>query len=88
MEHLNKRKIIFAFSNQLNQNERLLLYLLSLRKIERLGVNCIIVLRAAFTHSDFKSATKTDNLTVFFALLGSAHIKASRRMVKKLTPAR
>jgi hypothetical protein len=30
---------------------------------------------------------KTDNLTVFFALLGSAHLKADLRMLMKLTPA-
>jgi len=29
---------------------------------------------------------KTDNLTVFFALSGSAGIKASRRMLMKSTP--
>jgi len=35
------------------------------------GVNFINVLRAAFEHSDPKIAKKTDNLTVFLALLVS-----------------
>jgi len=29
---------------------------------------------------------KIDNLTVFLALLGSAHVKAASRMLMKLTP--
>jgi len=33
------------------------------------GANFINVLRAAFTHADSRSAKKTDNLTVFFALV-------------------
>jgi len=44
------------------------------------------VLRAAFMHADPESAKKTDNLTVFFALLGSARAKAARRTLMKLTP--
>jgi len=43
------------------------------------GVNCINVLQAAFTHADPESAKKIDNLTVFFALLGSAHAKAAQK---------
>ncbi len=35
-----------------------------------------------------KAQKKTDNLTVFFALLGSAHVKAGRRSLMKLTPRR
>jgi len=49
-------------------------------------VNFINVLQAAFTHADSKSTKKTDNLTVFLALLGSAHVKAARKMYLKLTP--
>jgi len=33
-----------------------------------------------------ESAKKTDNLTLFFALLGSVLLKAGRRMFLKLTP--
>ncbi len=36
-------------------------------------------------HADPKSAKKTDNLTVFFVLLGFAHIKAARKILVKLT---
>jgi len=39
-----------------------------------LGVNFINVLWAAFTWADPKSAKKTDSLTVFFVLLGSARV--------------
>jgi len=51
-----------------------------------LEVDFINILRAAFERADPKSAQKTDNLTVFFALLGSAHVKAARRTLMKLTP--
>jgi len=50
------------------------------------GFNFINILRAAFAHSDPESAEKTDNLTVFFVLLGSAHIKAAHKTFIKLTP--
>jgi len=49
------------------------------------GVNFINVLQAAFVCADPKRAKKTDNLTVFFALLGSESIKAARRTLIKLT---
>jgi len=40
----------------------------------------------AFMHADPKSAKQTDGLTVFFALLGSAHIKDVRKiLLVKLT---
>ena len=44
------------------------------------------ILRAAFMRADPKSAIKLLNLTVFFALLGSACINAASRMLVKLTP--
>jgi len=44
------------------------------------------ILRLAFTRADPKSAIKTDNLTIFFALLGSARVKDERKMLAKLTP--
>jgi hypothetical protein len=44
---------------------------------EHSGVNFIKVLLAAFTRADHKSAKKTENLTVFLALLGSGHAKAA-----------
>jgi len=37
---------------------------------------------AAFGRADPKSAKKTDNLTVFFMILGSAHVKDAHRMMK------
>jgi hypothetical protein len=39
-----------------------------------------------YTRADPKSAKKTDNLTVFFALLGSALVKAVCRTLMKLIP--
>ena len=35
--------------------------------------------------ADPKTTKKTDSLTVFLACLGSAHVKAARRMLVKLT---
>ena len=49
-------------------------------------VNFTNVLQAAFTRADPKSAIKLLNLTVFFALFGSAQVKAACRMLVKLTP--
>jgi len=37
-------------------------------------------------HTDSKSAKKTDNLSVFFAPLGSVRVKAAHKMLVKLTP--
>jgi hypothetical protein len=48
-------------------------------------VNFINVLQAAFTLQDPESAKKTVKLSVFFALLGSARAKATRRTLMKLT---
>jgi len=50
------------------------------------SVNFINVLRAAFVQADPKSVKKTDNLTVFYTLLGSEHSKAAHRTLMKLTP--
>ena len=50
------------------------------------GVNFTNVLQATFTREDPKSTIKLLNLTVFFALLGSARVKAARRILVKLTP--
>ena len=50
-----------------------------------LGSISSICLRAAFTISDPKSAKKLLDLTVFFALLGSALVKAACKMLVKLT---
>ena len=49
------------------------------------GVNFTNILQAAFTHADPKSAKKTVKLSSFFALLGSACVKAAHRMLVKLT---
>jgi len=37
-------------------------------------------------HADPENAKKIVKLLVFFALLGSAHVKAARRTLMKLTP--
>ena len=52
----------------------------------RPGVNFINVLWAAFMLKDPKSANHLLDLTVFFALLGSAHVKAACRTLIKFTP--
>ena len=49
-------------------------------------VNFINILQAAVTHADPEIAKKLLDLTVFFALLVSALLKAARRMLVKLTP--
>jgi len=41
---------------------------------------------AAFMSTDSKSSKITVKLPVFFALLGSAHVKAARKLLMKLTP--
>ena len=50
------------------------------------GVNFTNILQAAFTPADSKSGKKLLNLNVFFALSGSAGVKATRRTLMKLTP--
>ncbi len=50
------------------------------------GVNFTNVLQSAFAHADPESAKKTDNLTVFFSLLGSGRAKAACGTLVKLTP--
>ena len=51
------------------------------------GVN-FNILQAAFTHADPKSAKKTVNSSSFFALLGSAGVKAARKHVVEIDPRR
>jgi len=41
---------------------------------------------SSFTRADPKSTKRLDELTVFFALLGSVSAKAVHRMLVKLTP--
>jgi len=50
------------------------------------GVNFTNILHDAFTCADLKSAKKADDLTAFFALFGSAHLKAGCKMLVTLTP--
>jgi len=50
------------------------------------GFNFTNILHTAFTRPDPKSAKKTDNLTIYFALLLSAYIKSAHKMLTKLTP--
>jgi len=40
-------------------------------------------LQSTFMHEDLNSAKNTTNLSVFFTLLGSAHVKAARKMLMK-----
>ncbi len=47
-------------------------------------VNFTNILQATFTRADPQK--KTAKLSVFFALSGSAHLKASSRKLMKLTP--
>jgi len=51
----------------------------------RAVVNFTDILGAVFECAETKSAKNTDNLTVFFGILGSEHIKAVRKMLMKLT---
>jgi len=50
------------------------------------GANFTNILQAAFICADPKSVKETDSLTVFFALLWSACLKALIKMLMKLTP--
>jgi len=52
------------------------------------GVNFINMLLAAFTHVDPKTANKYSKIIVFFALLGSACLKALLKTLMKLTPSK
>ena len=56
----------------------------SIRKKSLIGSSTC--LRAAFTCADPKKCKKLLELTVFFVLLGSARVKAARKMLVKLTP--
>jgi len=49
------------------------------------GVDFTNILRAVFIRADTK-AQKTDDLTVFFALLGSEQVKDVYKTLVKLTP--
>jgi len=49
------------------------------------GVNFIKILCTSFMLVDPKSIKKIDNLSIFFMLLGSAHVKAVCRTLMKLT---
>jgi len=50
------------------------------------GLNFINVLLPAFTLTDPKSVRTQSSRQYLFTLLGSAHIKAIRRALMKLTP--
>jgi len=50
------------------------------------SVNFTNVLQAAFTLADTKSTKKTVKSSSFFALSGSASVKAAHRTLVKLTP--
>jgi len=45
-------------------------------------------LLVAFVHTYLKNKKKTDDLTEFFAILGSARLEAFCKMLMKLTPTR
>ncbi len=55
-------------------------------EVNRPGLNFINVLCTAFTPADPKSIKDTNDLTVFFMLLGSTCTKAAHRTLVKLTP--
>jgi len=50
------------------------------------GVNFTNILCATYTRAIPKAQKKTEGLTIFFALLGSLHVKAARNNLVKLTP--
>ena len=50
------------------------------------GVNFINVFTCSFYAGRSQKPKKLLNLTVFWALLGSAHLKAAHKMLVKLTP--
>jgi len=50
------------------------------------GANFINVLQAGFIRANPESAKKTDDLTVFFVLLGSVSVKAAHKMLVISTP--
>ena len=50
------------------------------------GVNFINVFMRSFYPCSSQKCKKLFELTVFFALLGSAHIKAASKILLKLTP--
>jgi len=50
------------------------------------GVNFTYFLQAAFTHKDPKSIKIQSSCQYLFALLGSAHVEASHKMLVKLIP--
>jgi len=68
--HLNREKLLKQFLYE-KCVQKMLMKLTP-------GVNFINVLRAAFLKSDPKSAKKTENMTVFWGLSGSARSKAAR----------
>jgi len=53
---------------------------------KRSGVDFTNILCISLMPADPKNAKKTYDLTGFFVLLGSAHIKDARKMLVKLTP--
>jgi hypothetical protein len=75
------------FENPIDsQNCRRLRCYLSPHQMATTGIDFTNILHPAFTHVDPKSIKMTDELTVFFALLGSACIKAACEMLMKLRP--
>ena len=64
------------------------LFSLCYESITPTGVKFINVLQAAFTSADTKSAKMTVKSSSFFALSGSACVKAACRTLMKLTPDR
>jgi len=56
-------------------------------KLDTKGQNFTNILQKTFTPKDPKSAKEIVSFTVFFALLGSARVKASHKMLVKLTGA-
>ncbi len=55
-------------------------------KFMTLGVNFTNILQTAFAYKSSQKHKKTDGLTVFFALLGSALVKAAHKHVGEIAP--
>ena len=86
MPFLLLNKEYYITKNVVEQPQEAIVVIKNNKSIYWPGFNFTNILRAAFTRADPKSAKKQLNLTVFFALLGSARVKAACRTLVKLTP--
>jgi hypothetical protein len=54
----------------------------TMSRLDFTGINFTNILRTAFTRADPKSAKKTDDFIVFFALLGSACVLGTIQKIR------